>query len=225
MILRLSRHFRGGRLAKPTFYWRSHPRARGPAFEQFSPNTERNAVYAKYDRQVFSSLRETLSLGEYLPRGTTEHTVLDKMQRRQARLQRACIMVRHGLFEEAFEDLETSFGDHEAGSPLTKAEMNIFSQMLNVEHWWLREHSQFPSEMGKILRERRAWSALESCAIGLGWRIVRELRSGRYRNAFEMADQLRRLTGVGRLPGVARTALRRRHQHDVGQRPTAPSPP
>jgi glycosyltransferase involved in cell wall biosynthesis len=211
MILRLSRHFRGGRLAKPTFYWRSHSRARGPAFEQFSPNTERNAIYAKYDRQVFSALREILQLGEYLPSGTTEHTVLDKVQRRQARLQRACIMARHGLFEEAFEDLEAAIGDHETDNPLTKEELSICSQMLNVEAWWLRNSPEFSAAMGRFLRKRRAFAALNACAAGLVWRLMRDVRSQRYANVITIGIHLQRLMGP-RLVGLVTAGIRRQRR-------------
>jgi hypothetical protein len=149
-----------------------------------------------------------------LPRGTVEEGPLNARQTREALLQRACIMARHGLFDDAFSDIDAVLAGR-GGDELTPREQQLFSHMLNVQNWWLKTHRQFPSRVGKFLRERRAWSALESCAIGLGWRIAQELRSGRYRNAFDMADQLRRLTSVGRLPGVARTALRRRRKQYV----------
>jgi glycosyltransferase involved in cell wall biosynthesis len=222
MILRLARRFRGGKLAKPAFMLREHSGARGPAHERRAL-AEREATFREYDKKILSKLRRELSLEEYLPRGTAERP-LNARQTREALLQRAGIMARHELFDAAFADIDAALAER-GGDELTPREQQLFSHMLNVDHWWLKKHRQFPSRMGKFLRERRAWPALESCAIGLGWRIAQERRSGRYRNAFEMADQLRRLTGIGRLPGVARMALRRRSQSYAGQeRSTASSP-
>jgi glycosyltransferase involved in cell wall biosynthesis len=212
MILRLARHFRGGRFAQPTFCLRIHPRLRGPAYEQFSLASQREAIYQKYNRQVFSSLRETLSLGDYLPRGTTGHTMLSDAQRRQALLQRACIMARHGLFDEAFEDLATVVDCYDReNKSLTRQEKWIFSQMLNVEAWWLRNYPDYSATIGKFLRKRRAFAALNACASGVAWRLMRDLRSKRYANAVTIGIHLQHLMGL-RLAGVLRAGIHRQRR-------------
>lgn len=199
MILRLTRYFRGGRLPEPTFYFRLHPGPRGPGREQYTSNKEREVLYRQYNRQVFCALRDELPLDEYLPRTGEATRELDATQRRQALLQRSCVLARHAVFDKAFEDLTVVCDAREAGQPFTAREQRIFAQMLNVEAWWLRNYPRFSTAIRRFLRTRNTHAALDACARGLLWRLDQDIRCRRYRNVLTISIHLRRLLGFRRL--------------------------
>lgn len=210
MILRLARWFRGGYIEQPTFLLREHDGERGPAGQRRAAE-ERDATLREYDKQILLKLRRALALSEYLPRSaSTAVEPLAAWQMREALLQRACIMIRHGLFDEGFRDIKSALAD--GAYELSGREQHIFSQMLNVECWWLERYPEFVPRMGAFLRRHHAYNALESCGIGLGWRIVSALRGRHYHDALQTAAHLWRLTGAAKMPAVAGMAARRRYR-------------
>lgn len=209
MILRLARRFRGGNVGVPTFCLRVHPGVRGPAHEQHVAS-ERHATFRGYDRGTFARLYAELPLADYLPRGSASDE-LNGSQERQARLQRACITTRHGLFEVAFEDLNAVL-DSRGASPPDASERRILAQMLNVEPWWLRAYPDYPASLGRLLRRRRAHETLEACAIGLGWQLEKSVHRGHYREALRMGAHLQQLLGTARMPAFVARAFVQRHR-------------
>lgn len=206
MILRLARHFRGGNVGAPTFCLRVHPGVRGPAHEQRAAS-ERHATFRGYDSSTFAQLYAELPLADYLPRGSVSGELSDS-EERQARLQRACIMSRHGLSEMAFEDLNAAL-DGRGDSALGECERRILLQMLNVEPWWLRVYPDYPALLGRLLRRHHADEALRACATGLSWQLENSVRHGRCREALRIAMQLHQLIGTARIPAFFARALLR----------------
>jgi glycosyltransferase involved in cell wall biosynthesis len=208
MILRLTRHFRGAKLPGPTFCRRLYPRpAGGVGAGTFATDAEGETTYWKYDRMVFADLRQTLPLHEYLPRGTLQGNLLTDKFKTQALLQRASIMARHGLFEEALADLNAALFGRDKDGKLSAREHGILARMLNTQIWQRAEHRGFPATLGRFFRKRQAWTALEACATGLDWGIAGELRKGRYANSFNTMIQLWRLVGLRGLPYILATRL------------------
>jgi hypothetical protein len=160
---------------------------------------------------VFEDLRQTLPLHEYLPRGTIQGDVLTEEFKKQALLQRVGVMARHGLFDEAFADLDVALFDRHDDSKLSAREHEILARMLNTQIWQRAEHRNFPAKLGCFFRRRRAWAALEACATGLGWGIAGELRKGRYANSFNTMIQLWRLIGLWGLPYILMIRFRSRN--------------
>lgn len=210
MILRLARYFRGGNSNVPTFCVRIHAGVRGPAHEQRSAG-ERHAAFRGYDRDTFARLYAELPLVDYLPRGSVASDELNGSQERQARLQRACIMSRHGLFDLAFDDLKAAL-DSRGESLLGAHERHLLTQMLNVEPWWLQAYPDYPASLGRLLRRHRAHEALQACAVGLGWQLEKSVHRGHYGEALRIGAQLRQLVGTARLPALAARALVQRHR-------------
>lgn len=107
MIIRLCRHYHGVRLDEPTFAQRQHDGLRGPLGELHN-EAERAQVWFHYDQLIFRTIRETVSLVEYMTpmeRGSDE-CVGQNVQ--MARLRRASIMAQHGLLQEAVVDVRQS---------------------------------------------------------------------------------------------------------------------
>jgi glycosyltransferase involved in cell wall biosynthesis len=209
MILRLARRFHGAKLAKPALLVREHSGARGPAHERRTA-AEREAMFRRYDKKIFPKLYKTLSLDEYLPRGTAQGP-LDNEQSRLARLQRACIMIRHGLYDQAFADMDMVLAERDGDMKLTRRERRMFTEMLNVGFWWQEKHPVAPSMVGGYLRERRAWTALASCAAGLWWQIVQGLRAGQNLDAWKLSLRFGRLIGFTGISGLIKHRLNHRY--------------
>jgi hypothetical protein len=213
MILRLARRFRGSKIEHPTFLQRTHTGARGPAHERRT-SAEREAMFRKYDIKIFRKLYKTLSPSEYLPRGMAQ-TPLNKEQSRLALLQRACVMIRHGVYDEAFADMGAVLARWDGDLELTRRERRMFTAVLNVGLWWQEKHPIAPSMVGGFLRKRHAWTALASCAAGLWWQVAQELRAKHYANARKLSLRLGRLVGVTGTPGVIKARLSRRYRRRV----------
>lgn len=209
MILRLARRFRGANSNVPTFCMRVHAGLRGPAHERHAVS-EKQGSFRSYEHRIFTRLGAELPLSDYLPRNSSPRN-LNELEQRQARLQRASIMNRHGLFDAAFEDLHAVL-THRNNSSLDERERQILVQMLNVEPWWLRAYPHCAVSIGRLLRRHRAHEALRACAVGLGWQFEKSVRHRKLGEAAYLAIHLLRLVGVANLPALARRALKKYHR-------------
>jgi glycosyltransferase involved in cell wall biosynthesis len=126
--LRLTRRFAGRRLDTPSFLFRQHSGLRGRPGALF-PAEHRSRYWVKENRDIHLRLRGELELGEYLPRslGAGE---LDGPRRRRALLQRACVMARLALWEEALTDLRQAFVETMPGAPLGMVERDLCRRAL-----------------------------------------------------------------------------------------------
>ena len=192
MILRLARAFRGAKVGAPTFLLREHSGDRGPANERHSIR-ERDKVFLQYGRKLFADLRDRLTLADYL-RDVDEAAPLDDSQTRRALLQRACVMGRHGLFDEALEDIRSATAQPLLDHPLTVDEQRMCSRMMDMDPMLLKDGANFLRNAINVLDER-APPLSYACAKGFGWSISRELRKRHYRTAAKMAGALARALG------------------------------
>lgn len=204
MILKLARRYRAGCIEQPTIFLRQHAGDRGPARERFHA-AKRFVTWRPYERRLFRHLREELALVEYLPRGVSGDA-LDQSQLRRARLQRACVMARHGLFEHALEDLEAAVSTTASTPPWSADEQRICGQMLNVEPVVLDGQLAFLRRASRLLR-LQAPALHQAAAVGLSWGFTAELRARRYLNATRMGARLLRWVGLAGLFGMAATKL------------------
>ena len=130
MNLRLARRFPGKGLAVESFLFRHHQGGRGRPGAQFAA-VDRYHRWIDSNRKLLLRLRRQLALGEYLPRslGSAE---LDEPRRRRALLQRACVMARCALWEEALADFECALVDTMPGVPLSAVEQALCRRALSM---------------------------------------------------------------------------------------------
>lgn len=202
MMLRLVRHYRAARLPDPTFLIRQHPGPRGPAHERRMA-ADREAAWLPYERMTFLRLRRELALDDYLPANMT--CGQDSALRRRALLQRACVMARHGLFQEALDDIGAAVVAHSNSAPFTDEERKICSRMLNVEPALLRGQGLWLASVRRLLKGQ-ARPLLDGCVVGIGWRMRRELTRRSYRAAALMLWALWRLADLPTVPRMAQLA-------------------
>jgi glycosyltransferase involved in cell wall biosynthesis len=198
MTLRLARRFRGGKLEAPTFLMRQHVGDRGPKAERVSAS-DREQAWRVYEQKTFRQLRDQLELSEYLP------DVGDAAgRRRRALLKRACVMARHGLLEEALEDIEAAVNEP-AGAPFSASERKIAARMFDLEPALLSGQGAWLGGVQALLAER-ATPLLDAAAVGLVWSARREWSRHSFSGTLVMLRSLWRLTGLRIMPMAARRA-------------------
>lgn len=197
MILRLARAFRGAKLGAPTFLLREHSGDRGPANERHSAR-ERDKVFLEYGRKLFADLRDRLALTSYV-RNVNEAAPLSDHQTRRALLQRACTMARHGLFDEALDDLDAASTQSLLDHPLSVDEQRMCSRMMDMDPMLLPGGADFLRKATRMLDERAPLLSY-ACVKGFGWSVLREFRKGHYcTGAIMMAKLMQALGGRGGL--------------------------
>lgn len=206
MILRLARKFRGAKLPAPGFLLREHGGDRGPAQDRHSVR-DRDKVFLQYARRLFADLRSRLALADYVRQGGKTAAPLTDAQTRTALLQRACIMGRHGLFNEALEDIEAATVRPLLEHPPTADEQRMCSRMTDMDPMLLDTGAAFLRQATRILGDR-APSLSYACAKGFGWSITREFQHGHYRMATAMAGVLVQALGARGCVSLATKARR-----------------
>lgn len=192
MILRLARAFRGAKLGAPTFLLREHTGDRGPANERHSVR-ERDKVFLQYGRKLFADLHGKLVLSDYI-RDASNSVPLNEAQTRRAFLQRACAMARHGLFDEALEDIDAATTHPLLDHPLASDEQRMCSRMMDMDPMLLEDGANFLRKTIKMLNERAPLLSY-ACVKGFGWSVSREFRKGHYRTGTIMAGKLAHALG------------------------------
>lgn len=101
MMIRLARRFDGAKTDEVVFLQRQHD---GERFGGLAAD-KRNEVWIKEAAAMFTAVRETLTLPEYLRRSQQPAGPLWPALHREALILRGAIMARHKLWDFCFEDL------------------------------------------------------------------------------------------------------------------------
>jgi glycosyltransferase involved in cell wall biosynthesis len=170
MILRLAHRFRGARNPDRTFVLRTHPGPRGTALQRVD-HARRKDAWAEFDGLIGEHYRALLPLHEYLGKQRRAHPALKPVEARAARLTRASIMARKGLWWSALEDLAVVVKDLDVEEPLTHDERHSLSETLR---------RIYPATFAPILVDPSLASALAQILRGsrLGWQMRREMARG-----------------------------------------------
>jgi len=129
MALRLGRYCRSEKVSGPTFYERCHDGFRGSAADVFEAGLSHHK-WREYDQRIFRTLREELSLKDYLPRrfDSENEDVIDK---RRVYIQRMSIMAMKGLYGEMVDDLRIVLADKSDDRPLSEEERVMICRLMS----------------------------------------------------------------------------------------------
>jgi glycosyltransferase involved in cell wall biosynthesis len=130
MNLRLARRYPGKGLDVESFLFRHHQGSRGRLGARFAAG-DRFHRWINSNRELLLRLRSELELREYLPRSLAAQQ-LDEPRRRRALLQRASVMARCGLWEEALADLRQALINTLPGVPLGSVEQGLCRRALGM---------------------------------------------------------------------------------------------
>lgn len=104
MMLRLAYRFQGAMNPEITFVLREHEGIRGSAARTVRFKN-RQRVWSEYEREFALRYCRELSLNEYLGKKYQKMSDLTPVEKRKARLIRACIMAHKGLWRQTVADL------------------------------------------------------------------------------------------------------------------------
>ncbi|MEM6584696.1 MAG: glycosyltransferase family A protein [Pseudomonadota bacterium] len=128
MFVRLALAAPAAHTTAVVFKQRKHPGARGPASVQHAAD-EANNVWSRWDRTIFEKQRGRLT--EDLFASFFESSV-SEAAKRAGLLQRAAVMARHDLFEDAFDDWASA--SQVLDSPLHPLEWEICRRAMAGRH-------------------------------------------------------------------------------------------
>jgi glycosyltransferase involved in cell wall biosynthesis len=195
--LRLTRRFAGKRLDMPSFLFRYHSGLRGRPGALF-PAEHRSRYWIKENRDIHLRLRGELELAEYLPRSLGVGP-LDGPRRRRALLQRACVMARRALWEEALTDLQQALVETMPGVPLGTVERGLCRRTLGkfvrfdlaIES--LVDHPSLARRFARILEDAAnvdAQGIFASEISRYAWARLRQCKPARTVRALALARQI-----------------------------------
>lgn len=189
MIIRLATRFPVRMIQEEVFLQRKHDGDRGPVGARHAASAV-NEVWAAQDKVVFEGLTE------HIP-----HTLMEALFdgpeaeiRRAARLQRACIFARHGLWSIALDDLEAA-STLAPMTPLGSVERQICRRAVSGKHGVVLT-AQDSDRMVRLKRSGKIGRDIAgSLGRGLLWRL---------RNALSGKDwaEAKRLTKILRTTGI-----------------------
>ncbi|KJS26003.1 MAG: hypothetical protein VR75_08695 [Hyphomonadaceae bacterium BRH_c29] len=186
MLIRLARAAPCVSTEEVIFHQRQHEGDRGQGSARFS-SAERDEKWIAYDQKIFSRLQESLTLSEYLPRGTE---VTDDATRRLALIQRGTVFGRKKLWAQAISDFTAAAGL--GGSNLNTSETGILRRAFGSKYGCpeiIRDRSLALS-LRKIGQCRPAGKPiLKALARGLLWQIRRAVESGDLQTAATLAHR------------------------------------
>ena len=126
MLIRLAAQGQSVSTDQIIFEQRVHAGVRGQKGHQFAA-ADRNAKWVDYDQRIFKAAYGRLPLASYLPAGTGDP--LSPASARTALIQRASIMARKKLWDQALQDLQAvAGGEHQ--SALNDAERKCLRRAL-----------------------------------------------------------------------------------------------
>lgn len=167
LLLRLSRRFQPGNMGKPSFVYREHSGPRGSGAHQHQAH-ERFRVMLDYRQQMFKRVRRDYPLEDFTPRFCRDHS-LASTPHALALLQRGCVMLHHGLVEEALTDLSDALPALSPDDHDNPALREMLSRALNIESWIWPNPVRNLAELARLLAATGALSLDTAFARGLYW--------------------------------------------------------
>lgn len=200
MLLRLVRRYPVALLDQPTFVFRQHDSARGPAERRYDAH-ERELRFLHHDRIVGLGLREAAPLGEYLIPPRT--TVTEPALKRRALVNRMIVMAGKGLEREMLADAH-SYAVLTGESAPTREERRGIAEAAQQRYLVLRvlqDPAAFLGGAAPLRRSPGGRAALQALARGFAGVARWGVRARRER--LRLLGVAARLYGAG-LPGLPR---------------------
>lgn len=192
MMLRVSRRYVGIHTPHVIFHYRHHQNPRGNAGGLFSV-AENFTQWRKYDRVIFSRIRESYELPEFTP----TFAIGLPWANRSAYIQRALVMAKRGLWSEAAEDL--SAAERSNPEPLAEAEFGLLQSIVHSHEAWLilgQDRSAIASLSEICIRSTTGQLLILRLLRPLLWLIRNSARDGKYRRAVACIAILYRIAGL-----------------------------
>jgi hypothetical protein len=190
LLVRLAERFRARNIQKPTLVVRDHGGPRG-SNNRWRTSSQRRRMHLQYQQNVYRKIRNQLPLGAYLPRKPgTEYLPLSESDRAKALLHRACMLLAHGLSEEALQDFPEALS-HFPFSMDGSAEVTLLiSKAMAVDPFRFRHRARLVARLNKTFKAAGCGALLHSFSRGTYWSFCRSMKQRAWRQAAAAATML-----------------------------------
>ncbi len=197
MLIRLARKYRGVGTQKTVFLQRQHD---GPRAGGLVGRDERYTRWQVEEQEMFTEVRRTGTLADFLPAGTVTGQPLSPALQRQALITRGSVMARKKLWHFAFEDFSAACGPGLPGGPLNASETRAIREAL-FSKYGCPELLDDPAVAEGLLALRGKGplgaGIAGTFARALAWFIRRSLSEGRFGDAAQLSGLALRLAAPG----------------------------
>jgi glycosyltransferase involved in cell wall biosynthesis len=195
MLLRLARHGRPAPTERILFHQRQHDLPRGTA-DNVVDSAERDAVWQRYDREIFYQIYRALPLGKYLP---SNSSLVESGMTRRALIRRGIVMARKKLWEEAGADFLRAA--RISDKPLTREEAADMRNTFMMKYGF--DESLMDPDVRNLFMEIKHASPMgaqmaRALARAMIWRVRLALQEGKIAHAFRLASLVVRLNVPGK---------------------------
>ena len=195
MLLRLARHGRPAPTERILFHQRQHDLPRGTADNVVDP-AERDAVWQRYDREIFGRIYQSLPLGKYLP---ADSSLIEPGMTRRALIRRAIVMARKSLWNEAAADFHRAA--RISDKPLTQEEAADMRKTFMMKYGF--DGCFVDADVRNLFFDIKHASPVgaqlaRNAARAMVWRVRLALQQGKIAQAFRLASLVIRLNAPGK---------------------------
>jgi glycosyltransferase involved in cell wall biosynthesis len=194
MMIRLSRNAKAAYVPKIIFFLRMHDGVRGSSAGPFSDKTvsEKGMLYGQ---KIFSQVRKEFRLEEFTPTFALQWG--DRLSKRAALLQRACVFAECGMWDCVIDDLNQACAVNSV--PATPEELRLAERITRSVLPWkvLNKNSEWVAALRMHYRTSLfGHQIIDAACRPIIWRARSMLQGGRILDGIQMLRILTRITGI-----------------------------
>lgn len=176
MLLRLARFFRAGNIGRASFVYRHHGGVRGSSALKHAA-ADRYRVMLGYRQRLFRRIRGDFPIETFTPSADTNSEFASTPET-LALLQRGCVILHHGLVQEAFTDLGDALAVLSSDDHDNPSLCEMLSRATNIEAWIWPDAVSNLRRLAMLLARTDARSIDTAFARGLYWQASTARRNG-----------------------------------------------
>lgn len=189
MLLRLAMNFRAGNAGHPSFVYREHTGVRGSKGLDHQAS-ERFRVMLEYRQTLFRRVWNEFPLTAFTP-NDRDMELLISSRDTVARLQRGCIMLHHGLIDEALADFNETLPEISERDYTHMTLRDMMSKATQVETWmWPRDRRNLV-RLASALAQTSTLAFASAMARGFYWQAHRDFQ---HKDRYQGLISLKRMT-------------------------------
>jgi hypothetical protein len=146
-------------------------------------------MHLHYQQEVYRKLFERLPLGAYLPRAPGPHyPVISEADRSKALIHRGCMLLAHGLSDDALRDFAAGLRGFQAGKD--RAMHLLLSKTMAVDPFRFRHRTRLITDLNRTFRTAGCSVLLPFLARGTYWSLRLAIKQRAWRQGITAAAML-----------------------------------
>jgi len=177
MTIKLARYYKAANIKVYTFIYRNHKGIRGAGTASHG-DKEKKKIWRRYDKHIFLRVRKELKLYEYkLNLKPTLREQLTQNDYNECLLNRANIMFRHGLYEEACCDLKAVLSESSMKSDIA----DLILRATNIDDAIFVEDIDILANKLLEINDYSYYQYIKQINRGFYWTFIRYFRQKNWR--------------------------------------------